>query len=133
MRASRVLRACIILNLVSTLVYAVLSVFLEAYLPEPLFNWLIATSEATQPGIDNRLFMAGLFLLLLWWISAVALFFLRRWGAWLYVTTVILGLFLQLFMGPTVEHAFAIIPNYISALLDGMILSLSFFSSALNR
>lgn len=131
MRVSTVLRICVLSEWVLVGISITLSLFLESHLPPPLQEWL--TTEAEQDSQPYEAFLlAGGFLLLLFALAgSVGLLFLKRWGAWLYLLSLVIGYLLFPFFGPTVEHGLADAVDELTVMLSGLILGLAFFSDAL--
>jgi hypothetical protein len=131
MNTSTVLRICVVLEWVFAGSGIALSLLLESALPDPLRQWLSAELEKSLNLHDVLLLFLIVPLLLCAIVSSIGLFLLKRWAAWLYLGTVIVGFLLYPLMGPTVEHALADAVDDIAVVLSGLIIGLAFFSDAL--
>jgi hypothetical protein len=131
MRSATVLRICVVLEWVFLGVAIALSFLLESSLPAPLRDWLAAEAEADLAPQEVALLIVMIPLLLSALVGSIGLLFLKRWGAWLYLISTIIGYALFPFTGPTVEHAVADAFDEVAILLSGLIIGLAFFSDAL--
>lgn len=133
MKSSTMLRWCLALELVFILVGVALSSALESSLPEPLAAWLQAESERDLTSGEIALFAVFVPLILTAIAATVGLFCLRRWAAWLYLFTCLLGVVLMPLTGPTVEHAIPDAFDEAALVLSGMVVALAFFTDSLKR
>lgn len=131
MRVSTVLRICVLSEWVLVGISITLSLFLESHLPTPLQEWLTTEAEQDLQPYEAFLLGGGFLLLLFALAGSVGLLFLKRWGAWLYLLSLVIGYLLFPFMGPTVEHGLADAVDELSVMLSGLVLGLAFFSDAL--
>ena len=131
MQAARVLRVCVVANWILLVAMVVLSFVLESHLPDPLRDWVAAESE--KDFTPKELILLGL--AVPWFgfyvVGGFGLFLLKRWGAWLFLASLI-GLWIPVpFFGPTVEHAVPYALYEASVMITGLIIGLAFFSDAL--
>jgi hypothetical protein len=131
MRPSTVLRICVVLEWTFLGLGIVSSFLLESSLPDPLRDWLAADAEGDIALREVGLLVVMIPLLLCALVGSIGLLFLKRWAAWLYLISLIIGYALFPFMGPTVEHALADAADDMAVLLSGLIIGLAFFSDAL--
>jgi hypothetical protein len=131
MRSSTVLRICVVVHWSFVGLAAALSSLLEDRLPAPLRGWLAADVEGGPKPYDFALLIGLIPALLCALVGSIGLLFLKRWAAWLYLTSLIMGFIVLPFTGPTVEHALANTVGEIAAMLSGSMLGLAFFSDAL--
>lgn len=131
MRSTTVLRICVVLEWTFVASGIVLSFFLENSLPAPLRDWLVSDRERDLDLREVTLLITSIPLLLSAFVGSIGLLFLKRWAAWLYLASVIVGFIIFPFTGPTVEHALADAVDEIAALMNGLIVGLAFFSDAL--
>jgi uncharacterized RDD family membrane protein YckC len=110
----------------------VFSLYLESSLPAPLLDWLNAELEKDLATYEIILFVLAIPAVICSIAGFIGLFLLKRWGAWFYVSSLIIGFIILPFTGPTVEHAIADTIDEIAVLLSGMIIGLAFFSDALD-
>ena len=134
MRPSTVLRICVVLEWVFVGVAIALSFLLESTLPAPLRDWLATQAEAEGDLAPHEiaLFIGMIPVLVCVLAGSIGLLFLKRWAAWLYLISVIIGYLLVPFMGPTVEHGVVDAFYEMATLLSGLIIGLAFFSDALS-
>jgi hypothetical protein len=66
-------------------------------------------------------------------VSTIGLLCLRRWAAWLYLITNVVGMLLMPLTGPTVEHAFADLFDELGIVMSGMVIALAFFTDSLKK
>ena len=121
------------MELIVTILYMVLNHMLRPYLPPELIDWLgRATTRGLTPGIW---IIVGLFvpLLILSIVSTVGLFLLKRWAAWLNLSTAIFGILLISIGPPIVDHAVPGSLGQMAALISGTIIGISFFSGVLKN
>lgn len=131
MKLSTILRWCLVLEWVFIGASIVASSLLEPSLPEPLAAWLRAESEGDLTAREIMLFIAVVPLLVSMIVATVGLLCLRRWAAWLYLITNVVGTLLMTLTGPTVEHAFADALDEIGIVLSGMVIAIAFFTDSL--
>lgn len=131
MHTSSVLRIFVVLEWVAIAGGIVLSILLEPRLPEPLRDWLAAEVEREVDLSEIVLLILAIPMLLGALIGSIGLLFLKRWAAWLYLISLIIGFLIFPFMGPTVEHGMADVFLEVASVISGMIIALAFFSDAL--
>ena len=131
MRSSTVLRICVVLEWAFVGVAVALSFLLESSLPAPLRDWLAADAEADLAPHEAALLVAMILAMVCVLVGSIGLLFLKRWAAWLYLISVIIGYALFPFMGPSVAHGVADVVGDLATLLSGLIIGLAFFSDAL--
>jgi hypothetical protein len=133
MRSSTALRICVVLEWVFMALGIILSLLLESSLPVPLRDWLAADAEQELTLREFAVFLVAVPLITGAVVGSIGLLFLKRWAAWLYLVSLVIGTLLTPFAGPTVEHALTVSANEIAVLLSGLIIGLAFFSDALPR
>lgn len=130
MRSTTVLRICVVLEWTFVALGIALSFLLESSLPAPLRDWRTADAAGDLALREVALLIITIPFLLCAFVGSIGLLFLKRWAAWLYLTSLIVGFIIFPFTGPTVEHALADAVNEIAALINGLIVGLAFFSDA---
>ena len=131
MRSSTVLRVCVVVHWSFAGLAAALSSLLEDRLPAPLRAWLATEVAGGIQPHDTALLMGLIPSLVCALVASIGLLFLKRWAAWLYLASLIMGFIVLPFTGPTVVHALANMVGEIAAILSGSMLGLAFFSDAL--
>jgi len=125
MNTSNTLRVFVILEWILIIGAISCSASLESSLPQDLKNWL-ASEEAEGSAIVAFSFIPALIGAL---VGSIGLLFLKRWAAWLYLVCTII---LAVPDGqPLVEDSITASVGEISLLISGIIIGMSFFSSAL--
>jgi len=133
MRIQNILRLVVILEWVFLITGLALSFALEGTLPLELRNWLASESERPLRLSDIALLLVGVPLLIADIVASVGLLFLQKWAAWLYLVSNVGGYLFLPFTGPSVDHAVADTMDEISTLLTGVVLTLAFFTTALEQ
>ena len=133
MKISIVLRILLGLEWILTILYLILTHMLKAYLPPELITWL---DGAATRGLTPEIWIIvclGIPLIGLSIVATVGLFRLKRWGAWLYLSTAIVGSVLWSIGPPIVSHAINNSLSQIAGLISGTIIGISFFSDVLKN
>jgi hypothetical protein len=125
------LRVAVVLELVFALTGVVASLLLESELPQPLKEWVAAEAKRDFNSSDAVLLALGIPIVVAWLVSSVGLFLFRRWAAWLYLWTTLLGLTLYPLLGPNVEHGLTESFYLLSSAFSGAVVALSFLSGVL--
>lgn len=131
MRASNVLRVCVLADWILIVAIVATSILLESDLPGPLLDWQTAEDERGMTQFDLILFAIIAPFLGCYLAGGFGLLLLKRWGAWLLIWSLAVVWLATFFMGPTVEHA---VPYALAALrtfVIGVMVGLAFFSNAL--
>jgi len=127
MNTKNTLRVLVILEWILIIGAISCSASLESGLPEDLQSWL-ASEEADGSAIVAFSFIPVLIGAL---VGSIGLLFLKRWAAWLYlVCTIILAVPVG---QPVVEDSISAAMDEISILIAGIIIGISFFSTALSK
>ncbi len=134
MKSSTVLRWCVVLIWIFGLAGLVADFALQSSLPAPLAAWLKADA-ARDPTLNDLVGLgASVLLIVSALVSTVGLLRLRRWAAWLYLATSILGTILSVVWLRTVlGHAYAYACYDVSTTFHGMVIALAFFTDSLNE
>ena len=133
MQARRTLRFLIVLSWCLALAGVALSIVLEDKLPPLLRTYVLEQATRTRGTTDNVV-VIGLWVLVSAYMTAsVALFLLRRWGAWLYLVVEVLSLVVigSGIIGPTVNHPIEQVVSSMGALTVGAILAIAFGTDVL--
>lgn len=129
----KALRTLVILEWIFIFAAIILSTTLENQLPMELKQWIDMEMEMESEFLTNDIVvLIGLPWLIVSIAGSIGLYRLRKWGAWAFLTSMILGYALFPFAGPTVEHAFADMIDEISVIIAGMIMALAFFTDTLS-
>jgi len=123
-------RALVILEWLFIIAWIILSTMLEKQLPIELKQWIEIESESSTN--DAIILFGGLPLLVASIVGSIGLYRLRKWGAWTYLISIILGYALYPFAGPSVEHVVAELVGEIAVIISGMIVAIAFFTDVLN-
>jgi len=126
-----VLRVAVVAEWVFGIVVIILSVVLEAFLPEPLQDYVAWTVEQDISLGEILVFLITVPLLLVYLVSSVGLFLLKNWARWLYLWTTVVFCFLYPFFGPTVEHGIADAVDEVTVILSGVIIGIAFFGGVI--
>lgn len=132
-KSSTLLRWCLALEWVFIAAGITVSTIMESSLPEPLTTWLMTEAEADITIGDIAFVALAIPLLISAVVATVGLFCLRRWAAWLYLITTVLGMLLTPFTGPVVEHPLADMFDEFGIIMIGMVLALTFFTDSLKK
>jgi nitrate reductase NapE component len=132
MRSTTLLRFFVLLEWAFLLISMKLSFALEHTLPEPLRDWIAADTDAEVSKADLIILFSIVPLLASALVGAIGLLFLKRWAAWVYLVSMVLGYLIVPFTGPSVEHAIAYAVDEVSVVFSGMVIALAFFSDALD-
>lgn len=127
------MRLCVVSQVITFVILALLFFLPEAHLPTELQRCIDANEEAPlgwEEWISIGLFLPGI---ISYVVGLAGLNFMRRWGAILYLLGTALLLVGWTFSGPIVEIAVADLVISISSMLDGAIISLIFVSRILKR
>jgi hypothetical protein len=131
MTPSGVLRICVVLEWAFAGLGLALSLLLESSLPDPLRHWLATQAQWDIGFLEVILLVVMITTVLCALVGSVGLLLLKRWGAWLYLASLIIAYVVLPLLGPSVEHAITETVADIATLLSGLILGLAFFSDAL--
>ena len=123
------LRTLVILEWLFIIAGIILSTMLEKQLPVELRQWIEMESEFSTN--DTVVLIGVLPILAASILGSIGLYRLRKWGAWTYLMSMILGYALYPFAGPTVEHAFSGMVYEVSVIISGMIVAIAFFTDTL--
>ena len=125
------LRIAVVVEWVLIILAVVLSEFFRDALPEPLLLWLQQHAEENRSLAGFVAIFAMLPAFVLSIVASVGLFMFKTWARWLYLFSYVIGFIGMVFLGPTVEHAFANMIADVSAVLSGIVIGIAFFSTAL--
>ncbi|MEM6822067.1 MAG: hypothetical protein AAF558_09020 [Verrucomicrobiota bacterium] len=131
MKTSTLLRVSIVTQWLLVPVAIVASFFLESYLPDPLQKWLQLDSGLPFSSLEVIALVSALALMVIAFVGSVGLFFLKKWAAWTYLASTLLGYLIYPLLGPTVEHSYVSALCDIATLLTGFTFGLAFFGNAL--
>ncbi len=126
------LRACVPLIWLVLVADIASTILLHDYLPAQLRDWHAADSgQVSASGI--LLNTMGAAVVVGGAVASIGLFRLRRWAAWLFLISLVLGYGLMPFTGPVVSHGLSGALSGLFAVVSGMVLSLALFTDALGR
>ena len=133
MNPKTALRAALIAEIVLIVGVVISSVTMDRLLPAALQDYNDQVFD--NPSIVVMLMIGALLIVFFfcWLIGIVGLFCQQRWGAWVFLGYLIAGLLFTPLLGHEVSHfVTAAIENGVM-LLDGLIVGLAFFSTALQQ
>jgi len=133
MKSSTILRWCLALEWILFLFGAFANCALRSRLPEPLVAWLKVEDMGDSTTGELVLLAISLSLLVAMIVATAGLFCLRRWAAWLYLISFVLGIVIMALSGPNVEHAIASAFDDIGTALSGIVIALAFFTDSLKK
>ena len=133
MKSTTVLRLCLVFEWVFVASAVAASFLLESSLPEPLSSWLRAESERDMTGGELIFALTCVPLIISIIVATIGLLCLRRWAAWLYLITAVVGVILMPLSGPHVEHAITDALGEIGSVMSGMVIALAFFTDSLGK
>ncbi len=133
MRAVTALRTCLILFWVLGILGVVVGIQQESQLPPELQLFLMTDELGDEPPGGLFLTVAFLVLFLVFIVSSVALFRLRRWGAWGLLVSNGLLASLTVFFGPTVEPPGESALDELSIICSGIAIGIAFFGHVLKK
>ena len=107
----------------------VLSWLGEAYLPEPLRDY-VSDREHTAATVEWIIIMGGVPFVIAWVVSVIGLYRFWRIARPLTLVVQIWGLLLQAFLGPTVELAITNLLYQAGSLLTGVIIAIIYLTPA---
>jgi hypothetical protein len=129
MENTKLLQILVILEWIILIAAVTLStLFLQDRMPLELKLWIDADleSDLTTSGIMSLVLLVANF------VGSVGLYNLKKWGAWIYLGSLILIFPLATFTGPIVSHGIESAMYDISVIITGMIIALAFFTDTLN-
>ena len=127
------LRVALVLQLISLCASLSIGSAFESHLPEQLQQYLALELERESTSIELYALFAGLPLVVAYFISAVGLFFLKKWAKWIYICSGILMYPLTVFSAPTVEHSLATVIGEFEPLSFGFVICILLYTNVLNR
>jgi hypothetical protein len=133
MKHKTVLNYCLATEWICIVAGVLASFALEAHLPQPLQAWLAQEAETPLGVEDNVMLVACFPLIISMVVASVGLFAGRKWAAWVYLVTSVLGILVMTLTGPTVAHAIPDTLDDISVAMSGMVIALAFFTDALEK
>lgn len=142
MNAAKILKSAVIVEIALIPVSIAVSYWAGSFLPKEVltleenqtnfFTSIITESDFINFGAIALIAYA--FVLLGAWIaSIIGLLKLKRWGSWLYLCTIFLGLPIYFTTGFDVTHPIEQVNFNICGMLTGIIIGLAFFSNAIPR
>ena len=128
MENTKILQILVILEWIILIAAVTLStLFLHDRMPLELKLWIDADLESDFTTSD----ITPLALLVAYFVGSVGLYHLKKWGAWIYLGSLIL-MFPFAFTSPAVLHGIESSMYDISVIITGMIIALAFFTDTLN-
>lgn len=128
-------RLALRLAIVAEWVFVVLTIIgsfvFERWLPQPLQDWVAAETNRTMTALEIASMVIGMGSMLLWLVGSIALMCLKKWGAWLFLASHVVGSFSTVVSNASVSHPFTGLCDDWAMLLWGVVLGIAFFSSAL--
>ena len=132
MKTHTLLRICVPLLWAILVADVVSTALLHDRLPPQFRDWHAAEVGQGTSASGMLVNVLGAIVILSGAVASVGLFRLRRWAAWLYLFSVILGYALMPFSGPVVAHGLNGALSGAFGLVSGMVLALTFFTDTLN-
>ena len=117
-------RALIIFNLLLLVVSTIIAIYFNDTLP-PALNEFIKNKMENEPETVD---VSGLILALIALTGIVGLLFFTKWSRPVFLFGVISTIIITIFTGPTVLTAQETFIYELSSLIDGVIITLSYFS-----
>lgn len=132
MKSQRVLQLLTIASVVLAGMSVAINLLTDDLLPEQLLAWREAHME--QVGIGTMLFMLAAIALSLicLLVATIALFLLKKWGAWLHLASGLPMFIVYPMMGPLVQHPASYLVDVIGVLVTGCLYGVAFFTDALS-
>ena len=129
MENTKIIQILLILEWIIVIAAVILStLFLHDRMPLELKLWIDADLESDLTTSD----IMSLVLLVANFVGSVGLYNLKKWGAWIYLGSGILGFSLVPFTSPIVLHGIESTMYDITMIISGMIIALAFFTDTLN-
>ena len=129
MKNTKILQTLVILEWIILITAVTLSsLFLDGRLPLELRQWIDANLESEFTTGDVLL----LTFLVVNFVGSIGLYNLKKWGAWIYIGSLVLSLALTPFTGPIVVHGIASAMYDVAVIITGMIIALAFFTDVLS-
>lgn len=132
MNSQRALQLLTIAFLVLGAVSLSVGLAADELLPAPLREW---QQESTEEMSGSTLVVAGLLAvgcLVSVLVASVALLRLKKWGAWLHLSSMLVAFLTIPLFGPIIQHPATYIVDGLSMLVAGAIYGMAFFSGALS-
>lgn len=133
MITANLLRVCVVAWWIFFILSIWLSFEMQIHLPTSLNEWVISEAERNPTTVELIIIIASLVMLLTYLVSSIGLLLLNRWGAWLFLISLIIEYIYSPFTGPIVDHAITNTFSELSDLLSGLIIGLAFFSNSLKK
>ncbi len=132
MNLRKVLRVSVVVQLLLSMIYYIVSKKLIVYLPKELRDYEMSLYKQESTNIDLLIMVILVTMILGQLISLIGLFFILPWAKWFYTTVFVIMLIFALFMGPTVDHALGNIIGSLSSIATGIIFCLLFFTNVMS-
>lgn len=130
MDTTLIIKRLVILEIILSIVYLSLSLYLESKLPQELQEYLWVQANADFTVKDTVFLFCFPVFLLLYIFAVVGLLRTRQWAKKLYLSTILFDLILAPFIGHTVAHLISTIVYSFSNMVTGCIVGLLLFSQS---
>jgi len=130
MNPKSALRIGVLVLWLSTALSIGLSFIMESSLPELLQSYIAWELEQDISVQDWIVLYVGIPLILVAIASSIGLFLYKPWAKWPYIISTLVGLVLVAFIGPTVEHSYSMVFDYLGTGADGFIIAILLLTDA---